>query len=122
MTLPEFGLFLISIISSVAGQFFLKAGASKLGRVDASNVFSHVLGIVTTPELVAGLTCYALGAIAYILVLTRVKLSIAGPSVALVYVFSLLMGYFIFQEPIPIGRAIGLGLIVFGVILVIWKN
>lgn len=122
MTLPEFGLFLISIISSVAGQFFLKAGASKLGRVDANNFFTHVLGIITIPELLIGLTCYAVGAIAYILVLTRVKLSIAGPSVALVYVFSLLMGYFIFNEPIPVSRAIGLGLIVCGVILVIWKN
>jgi len=122
MTLPEFGLFLISIISSVAGQFFLKAGASKLGRVDANNFFTHVLGIITIPELLIGLTCYAIGAIAYILVLTRVKLSIAGPSVALVYVFSLLMGYFIFNEPIPVSRAIGLGLIVCGVILVIWKN
>lgn len=122
MTLPEFGLFLISIISSVAGQFFLKAGASKLGRVDANNFFTHVLGIMTIPELLIGLTCYAIGAIAYILVLTRVKLSIAGPSVALVYVFSLLMGYFIFNEPIPVSRAIGLGLIVCGVILVIWKN
>lgn len=122
MTLPEFGLFLVSIISSVAGQFFLKAGASKLGRVDASNFFNHILGIILIPELLVGLTCYALGAIAYILVLTRVKLSIAGPSVALVYVFSLLMGYFIFNEAIPVSRAIGLGLIVCGVILVIWKN
>jgi drug/metabolite transporter (DMT)-like permease len=122
MNLAEFGLFLISIISSVAGQFFLKAGASKLGRVDASNFVTHVLGIVTTPELLIGLTCYGLGAIAYILVLTRVKLSIAGPSVALVYVFSLLMGYFIFNEAIPVSRAIGLGLIVCGVILVIWKG
>ena len=122
MTLAEFGLFLISIISSVAGQFFLKAGASKLGRVDASNLFTHILGIITIPELLIGLTCYGLGAIAYILVLTRVKLSIAGPSIALVYVFSLLMGYFIFNEPIPVSRAIGLGLIVCGVVLVIWKS
>jgi len=30
---------------------------------------------------VGGLTCYGLGAIAYILLLTRVKLSIAGPAI-----------------------------------------
>lgn len=122
MTLPEFALFLISVLSSVGGQFFLKTGATKLGRVNTSNLFGHVLGIITTPELLAGLTCYAIGAVAYILVLTRVKLSVAGPAIALVYVFSLLLGYFVFKEPIPLSRVIGLGLIVCGVILVIWKS
>lgn len=122
MTPSEFGLFLISILMSVAGQWLLKAGALKLGKVSTDNWLSHVLGILTTPELLAGLTCYGLGAIAYILLLTRVKLSIAGPAVALVYVFSVLLGYFIFQEPIPLSRVVGLGLIICGVLLVIWKS
>lgn len=122
MTPPEFGLFLISILMSVAGQWLLKAGALKLGKVNTSNLSSHVLGILATPELLAGLTCYGLGAIAYILLLTRVKLSIAGPAVALVYVFSMLLGYFVFREPVPFSRAVGLGLIICGVILVIWKR
>lgn len=122
MTPPEFGLFLISILMSVAGQWLLKAGALKLGQVTTNNLSSHVLSILTTSELMAGLACYGLGAIAYILLLTRVNLSIAGPAVALVYVFSVLIGYFVFRETIPIMRVVGLGLIVCGVVLVIWKN
>lgn len=122
MTLPEFGLFLISIVMSVGGQFFLKTGATKLGQVNASNLVSHVLGIVTTPELLAGLSCYALGAVTYILLLTRVDLSVAGPAASLVYVFSVIVGYFVFKETIPINRYIGLSLIICGVILVIWKK
>jgi multidrug transporter EmrE-like cation transporter len=122
VTPPEFGLFLISILGSVAGQWLLKAGALKLGKVNASNLFSHILGIITTPELLAGLTCYGLGAIVYILLLTRVKLSVAGPAVALSYVFSMLLGYFIFREPVPFIRVVGLGLIICGVVLVISKN
>lgn len=122
MTPSEFGLFLISVLTSVAGQFFLKAGALKLGKVNATNLFSHMLGILITPELLIGLTCYGLGACAYILLLTRVKLSIAGPAVALVYVFSLLIAYFLFREPIPLSRFVGLGLIICGVVLVLWKK
>lgn len=122
MNPPEFGLFLISILASVSGQCLLKAGALKLGKVNAGNLTSHVLGILTTPELLAGLTCYGLGAIAYILLLTRVKLSIAGPAVALVYVFSVILGYFAFRESVPLSRVVGLGLIICGVILVIWKD
>ena len=122
MTLSEFGLFLISLLMSGAGQWLLKAGALKLGKVNSSNFVGHVLGILTTPELLAGLTCYGLGAIAYILLLTRVKLSIAGPAIALVYVFSMLLGYFVFREAIPFSRVVGLGLIICGVVLVIWKS
>lgn len=122
MTPPELGLFLISLLASVAGQWLLKIGALKLGKVNAGNLVSHILGIITIPELVGGLACYGLGACAYILVLTRVKLSVAAPAVALSYVVSVMLGYFVFRESIPLSRAIGLGLIVCGVVLVIWKD
>ena len=122
MTLQEFSLLLISILTSVGGQFFLKAGALKLGKVNIDNTISHVLSIITIPELLFGLTSYALGAVAYILLLTRVNLSIAGPSVSLVYVFSVLLGYFLFKESITLTRLFGLGFIVCGVILVVWQK
>ena len=119
MSLAEFSLLLSSILVGVAGQFFLKLGALKLGKAELSNAWSHILRIAFTPELLLGLTFYALAAIAYILVLTRVKLSIVGPSVALSYVFAVLLGYFVFKEPLPIGRIAGLGFIITGVILVL---
>lgn len=122
MTLKEFGLLLLSILASVAGQFFLKTGALKMGKVNTENAISHILAILTVPELLAGLACYGLGAVVYILLLTRVNLSVAGPSVALVYVFSVLLGYFVFREPIPLERTIGLGFIICGVILVVLQK
>lgn len=122
MAPQEFGLFLLAILASVLGQLLLKAGALKLGEVNAENAVNHILSIITVPELVAGLVCYGLGAIAYILVLTRVNLSVVGPSISLSYVFTVLIGYFVFRETIPLERAIGLGLIVFGVVLVVWQK
>ncbi len=122
VALQELGLLLVSIVAGVIGQFFLKTGALKLGKVNAGNAVSHIFSIATTPELVIGLTFYAVGAIAYILLLTRVKLSIVGPSIALSYVFSVLLGYFVFKEAIPFERVMGLGLIVCGVILVVWQK
>ncbi|MBH8566845.1 EamA family transporter [Nostoc sp. CENA67] len=122
MTPQEFILLLMSVLASIGGQFFLKAGALKLGRVHVGNAVSHIISIITIPELLIGLTCYALGALAYILLLTRVNLSVAGPSVSLVYVFSVLLGYFIFKETIPLTRLVGLSLIVSGVILVVWQK
>lgn len=122
MTLKEFLFLLTSIFASVSGQLFLKWGALKLGTVTTSNLWNHVLNIVLIPELITGLAFYALGAIVYILLLTRVNLSVIGPSVSLVYVFSVFLGYFVFKETIPMSRSIGLGLIVCGVMLVVWKQ
>jgi len=122
VTLQELALLLMSVIAGVAGQFFLKTGALRLGRVDTGNVVAKVTSIATTPELLIGLVCYGMGAVAYILLLTRVKLSIVGPAVALSYVFSVLLGYFIFKELVPVTRMIGLTFIFGGVVLVLWKG
>ncbi|PZD73646.1 4-amino-4-deoxy-L-arabinose-phosphoundecaprenol flippase subunit ArnE [Acaryochloris thomasi RCC1774] len=122
MTPAEFLLLLISIAFSGAGQFFLKSGALQLGKVTGTNLLSHVLSIATTPALLVGLACYAFGAISYIMLLTRVSLSVAGPAASLIYLVSVLLGYFAFQEAISLSRLVGLGCIVCGVILIAWQR
>lgn len=122
MLFQEFILLLVSVITGVVGQFFLKAGALKLGEVNASNAVEHLLRIAVTPELVLGLFGYALGACSYILLLTRVELSVAGPAASLSYVCSVLLGFFFFKETIPFSRVVGLGFIISGVLLVIWQK
>jgi drug/metabolite transporter (DMT)-like permease len=122
MTPQEFGLLFISTLLSVLGQFFLKLGALKLVKIPSSNLIKYILNIAITPELVGGLFFYGLGAIAYIMLLSRVNLSVAGPSAAIMYVFSVLLGYFAFQETLPFSRLVGLGFIVCGVILVAWQH
>lgn len=122
MTPQEFGLFLISIVTSAAGQFFLKSGALKIGKSYTGSFFAHILGMIAIPELAIGLSFYGIGVIAYILLLSRVKLSVAGPALALGYVFSVLLGYFVFQEALPLRRILGLSFIVAGVILVLSKD
>ena len=118
MTLPEFALLLVGICLSALGQFLLKLGAEKLGAVNVHNAVKLVLTITYTPELIFGLVSYAVGAIFYILLLTRVDLSIAAPSASIMYVFSVLLGYFFFKETITMTHGLGLGLIVCGVLLV----
>jgi multidrug transporter EmrE-like cation transporter len=118
VTLQEVGLLLIAVFTSSLGQLFLKLGALKLGKVTADNMVSHIVSIAMTPELIAGLFAYGLGAVAYILLLTRVKLSVAAPSASLIYLFSVLFGYFFFKETISLERSLGLGLILCGVVLV----
>jgi drug/metabolite transporter (DMT)-like permease len=119
MILPEISLLLISVLAGVFGQFFLKLGALKLGKVEIDNIWNHLLSMITTPELLIGLICYGLGAIVYILLLTRVNLSIAAPAISLSYIFSVLLGHFWFRESISFSQLIGLAAISIGVILVV---
>lgn len=122
MSLQELCLFLVTILTSTTGQVFLKVGALQLGRVTSSNAVSHILGILTNLQILVGLALYGLSAVLYILILTRVNLSVAGPAVAIGYIFSVAIGYFVFREALPVHRVAGLGLIVAGVILVVWKR
>jgi drug/metabolite transporter (DMT)-like permease len=115
-------LLLASIGASVGGQFFLKSGAMKLGAVNASNVVGVIFSMVTNWQILAGLTCYALGVVTYILLLTRVDLSTASPALALSYVFVVMIGVFFFKEPMSLGRALGVGMIFGGVILLTRKH
>jgi drug/metabolite transporter (DMT)-like permease len=118
VSLIEIALLLLAVCAGSAGQLFLKLGALKLGQVNLTNMASHALSIITIPELLIGLGAYGLGALAYILLLTRVNLSVAGPAAASIYLFTVLMGYFVFDETLPPLRLLGLGFIVCGVILV----
>lgn len=115
-------MLIITILTGSVGQFFLKKGANKLGAVSESNFVSHILGIAMIPELLFGLTCYAGGAVLYILILTRVPLSVLAPSVALQYVIAVMVGKYIFGDQIPGYRWFGLGLIICGVMLVLIPN
>lgn len=118
MNLFEFCLLLLAILMSVAGQVYLKLGALKLGAVTFENLKNHVFKILSVPELLLGLGFYSLGAIAYILVLTRVSLSVAAPAASLIYIFTVLSAFLFFNEPITLWKSLGVGAIVFGVCLV----
>ena len=118
----DFGLFAIVIATNSIGQLLLKAGANELGKAAPASLLAAILGIATTPILVAGLVFYGCGSIAYILLLSRVDLSVAGPATAVAYVTSVAIGYFVFRETISVTQAIGLAAIVFGVMLVVTQR
>lgn len=121
MRLNEFLLLLLSMITSTLGQFLFKLGALELGEITLSNILELILGMIKIRYIRWGFIAYTLSSVLYILLLSRVNLSIVGPAFAFSYVISVFLGYFFFKEAIPIERLIGLAFIVCGVILVIRK-
>lgn len=119
--LQSFLLILTSILLSVLGQYSLKVGAGRLGEVgveQAGRAAAIATAAATNPYLIAGLACYALGAVTWIMVLTRVPLSWAYPILALNQVLILLVAATFLGEHVSALRWGGVLLIITGVFLV----
>lgn len=119
--MQSFMLILASIILSVCGQYVLKVGAKQLGQVgveDAGRATTVAFAAATNPYIIGGLAFYALGAVTWIMVLTRVPLSWAYPILALNQVLILLVAALFLGEQVSAMRWGGVLLIITGVFLV----
>lgn len=74
--------------------------------------------IITNPLIVGGVLCAVASLILWLYILSRFNISYAQPLTALVYVLVALAAYWYFGEPISTVRAIGIGVIVLGCVLV----
>lgn len=113
-------LIALAVAMGAAGQTFLKVSvdgvdfASIIGRGPMA-VLEFVL---RSPVLLAGFLMYAIGALAWIIVLSRVDLSFAYPFLALNFVVITLVSRFLLGESIPPMRWLGVGVICAGILLI----
>jgi drug/metabolite transporter (DMT)-like permease len=117
-TLP---LVFFSAFCAVGGQLLIKAGTGPVGALGAdalANPLAALLRIVSSPMLIAGLGCYVAGAASWIVVLSRLPLSLAYPIVAVSYAITPIMAWLLFGESVPAIRWAGIGAICLGIILV----
>jgi multidrug transporter EmrE-like cation transporter len=118
--MSTFAIALVSILFSVAAQFSLKAGmSSEAVRASLAQPFS----IKTTPlilfngHIVLGFLLYGLGAVVWLMVLSRWEVSKAYPIVGLGFLFTALVGYWL-GEAVSVYRLAGIALICVGILLV----
>jgi len=114
-------LVLASVVCGVIGQVSLKSGMTQVGRIggaQATYVLDTAWRVLTTPLVLFGLACYALGAVAWLVVLSRLDLSHAYPFLALNFVLITLASRLILGETVPPLRWLGVLVICCGVILV----
>ena len=113
---------LISVGFSMVGQVALKSGMSQVGRIGEPRrrwrTGDLVWRVATTPLVMFGLACYALGAVAWLVVLSRLDLSYAYPFLALNFVLITVASRFVLGETVPLLRWLGVIVICFGVVLV----
>lgn len=113
-------ILLFSILTAVCGQFLIKQGMTILGPQEFSlkTIWVLVKLVFTNFYILFGLACYGLGFLAWVYVLSKMKLSQAYPATSLIYVFVILGSHFLFKESITIYQIIGIVLILGGLFFI----
>ncbi len=114
-------LILVCVFLGVAGELLFKTGAISLKNVDLAispGTLSSILAILRNPVIIMGFVCYGIASVLWIIVLSRLDLSFAYPLYALMYAFVPIAAMFFLGEHVPVGRWVGILLIVTGVITV----
>ena len=114
-------LLLVSVSFAVAGQFMLKAAMNEIGRVGQAQLRSPgrlVAKAVAEPRLWIGLALFGISALFWLVVLSRVALSVAYPLVGFSYIIVVAIAKFRLNEAVPPLRWIGVCVIATGIALI----
>lgn len=106
-----------SIVLGAVGQVLMKLGAVKLHPAVFQTLPAKLSAMFTQPFIIAGLACYAISAVFWILGLERLPLSQAYPMVAAGYVIVFLLAVLFFKETVSLAKLGGLLMIVAGVVV-----
>ena len=109
MSLLSFLYISIAVLLGTVAQIFLKAG---------TNATPVGLGLALEPRILAGITCYALGLVVWILALAKTPVSIAYPMLSIGYVVNAIAAYYLLNEAVTPLRFAGIGIIIVGVFIV----
>ena len=120
MKAPQFALILAGVLLNAIAQLLLKAGAGTLAGVElrAGNALLIATRMLSSMPIIAGLACYVLSVVVWILALARVEVSVAYPMLSIGYVVNAVAAWWLFGENLSGARLAGIGVILVGVWLV----
>jgi multidrug transporter EmrE-like cation transporter len=121
MRLVSAAVIVASVALSAGSQVLLKGGMSAESiqiAIKNRDPAMIAFNVATSPLVLSGLGCFAFSLLLWLFILSQLPLSSAYPFVSLGIVLTALAGFTIFSEPISLTKAIGVGLIMSGVILV----
>jgi len=118
--MKDFALLLFNVILSVLGQILLKQGMNQVGEISGSfqQMAPKLIQALMNPFVIGGIGVYGSTTLIWLVVLSRIKLSVAYPMISLGYIFSILFSWLLFKEDVPKVRVLGAFVICIGVYLV----
>jgi drug/metabolite transporter (DMT)-like permease len=115
-----FLLMFSSVFLCSAAQMLVKKGMTILGIYSFS--FSHMLNlfiaIFTNIYLFLGMFCYGISVLLWMIVLSRVPVSVAYPFSSVGFIITMIFSSFLLNEMITFNKVMGIGFICLGVYLI----
>ncbi len=112
---------LVSLSLATAGHFALKVAMNRVGRIGTDEI-THLADTVaraaSEPRLWLGLFLFGLSAVFWLVVLSRVPLSVAYPAAGLSYVLVVALDRFVLDVEFPSLRWVGAAVIAVGIALI----
>ncbi|MES2295955.1 MAG: EamA family transporter [Pseudomonadota bacterium] len=119
MNLSTFGFIISGVLLNAFAQLFLKQGTNAVGAIHltADNWFATGIKLATQLPILAGLTCYAVSLVVWVIGLSRADVTMAYPMLSLGYVVTTILAWMFLGEVVSMQRIFALGVIVLGVAL-----
>ena len=108
----------ISIALAIVGQLLMKRGMMSFGTFPVSQLLVKLVPIFLNPWVFTGLVAFGLSSVFWLVVLSRMELSLVYPMVSVAYVIVALISWYFFKENLSVLRWAGIAAIIFGVILI----
>jgi drug/metabolite transporter (DMT)-like permease len=111
----------ISVAFAVAAQFTLKAAMNEVGRIGSTEIAAvgdTVTRTLKEPRLWLGLTLFGISALFWLVVLSRVDLSVAYPFVGLSYIIVVLFSRLFLHEQVSALRWLGVVVVAAGIAII----
>lgn len=119
LTIGSLALVLFSVIAAAGGQLLLKHGMQVAATRARHSGGSLVLAAAVTPWVYLGLVVFAVSAVVWLAVLSRVPLSLAYPFNALGYLVILTASIVVLHERANLWTWAGTSLVVAGLVIVV---
>jgi len=117
--LKDMLLIVLSVSLAAVAQLLLKLGMTKVGKISSlASAPSMLVRALLNPTVLSGLAVFAISALSWLVVLSRVRLSIAYPMVSLGYIVTVFFAWRLLQEPIRPITIVGCLTIMLGVFIV----
>jgi drug/metabolite transporter (DMT)-like permease len=120
MNLTTFAFIISGVLLNACAQVLLKAGTNALGgaiHLTVGNAFETFVRVASQLPILAGLACYALSLVVWIMGLSRTDVTIAYPMLSLGYVVAALGAWLFLGETISPQRLLAIAVIMVGVAL-----
>ena len=110
-------LLAINIFLGVAGQFLMKFGVNRVGGLEELGLVGFLTRAFLSPFVFFGLALYGVSAVLWVILLSKLDLSIAYPALSIGYVLVLLISVLFLGEQVSTIRFAGTLLIMAGVVI-----